>query len=264
MSATLGGLLKDYRLQKNITQAEVAFALGWKESSRLSRIEQGKVKKPPRNLLKKIFNIMKLSDEEKNSLFLVGGYPPTRKEILHIRRRIDSFIQKQPHPVMVSDFSARVVSFNKLYTEVFQLSKERQRWIKENRPWIFEIEYDPKLAQNEKLKGKYKKEWREALLQWLIQFIHVEKGRTKEKWYVEMVKKMMNNSLFRETWDKAQLAKPGAELTYFYNLFPVVHPEDSKKVLYFKSFNISSIIDPRIDIEFQVPANIETYKYFYS
>jgi len=35
MSATLGGLIKDYRLQKNISQIEIAFVLGWREPSRL-------------------------------------------------------------------------------------------------------------------------------------------------------------------------------------------------------------------------------------
>lgn len=49
MSATLGGLLKDYRLQKNLSQLEIAFAMGWKEPSRLSRIEQGKIGNPPGN-----------------------------------------------------------------------------------------------------------------------------------------------------------------------------------------------------------------------
>ena len=66
MSASLGGLLKDYRLQKNLSQLEIAFSLGWKDTSRLSRIEQGRIDKPQRKLIDKICQIMELKREEKN------------------------------------------------------------------------------------------------------------------------------------------------------------------------------------------------------
>ena len=77
MSATLGGYIKDLRLQKNISQLEIAFALGWKEPSRLSRIEQGKVGNPPRELIDKLIDAMTLSEEEKNQLLVIGNYLPT-------------------------------------------------------------------------------------------------------------------------------------------------------------------------------------------
>ncbi len=66
MSATLGGLIKDYRLQKNLSQMEVVFSLGWKEPSRLSRIEQGRVGNPERKMMDRIIVALKLSEEEKN------------------------------------------------------------------------------------------------------------------------------------------------------------------------------------------------------
>src|SRR3990167_7521054 len=105
MSATLGGYIKDYRLQKNISQLEIAFALGWKEPSRLSRIEQGRVGNPERKMMDRIIAALKLSEEEKNDLLFAGNYLPTNEEIREIRKKIDSTIEKWLYPVIVYDFS---------------------------------------------------------------------------------------------------------------------------------------------------------------
>lgn len=61
ITATLGGLIKDYRIKKRLSQIDVSVRLGWKESSRISRIEQ-----------------------EKGYFLLVGGYLPTDNEVQNI------------------------------------------------------------------------------------------------------------------------------------------------------------------------------------
>ena len=65
LQASLGGLLKDYRTQKNITQNEVAFSLGWKDIVRLSNIELG-IEKPTRTLIDEICKALDLKEQEKN------------------------------------------------------------------------------------------------------------------------------------------------------------------------------------------------------
>src|SRR3989338_10119232 len=107
MFATLGGLLKDYRLQKNISQLEISFAVGWKEPSRLSRIEQGRVGRPKRVLLEKIMDSMKLSQEERNRLLLTGGYLPTDEEVENLRARIKTMVDQWQYPASVMDFTWR-------------------------------------------------------------------------------------------------------------------------------------------------------------
>src|SRR3989344_6887474 len=113
MSATLGGLLKDYRLQKNISQLEISFAVGWKEPSRLSRIEQGRVGRPKRVLLEKIMDSMKLSQEERNRLLLTGGYMPTDEEVEDIRNKVKKTLDEWKYPAVVLDFTWRIVSQNR-------------------------------------------------------------------------------------------------------------------------------------------------------
>jgi len=48
LTATLGGLIKDYRIKKRLSQLEVSLRIGWKDTTRLSKIEQGRVGKPIR------------------------------------------------------------------------------------------------------------------------------------------------------------------------------------------------------------------------
>src|SRR3989344_8991963 len=112
MSATLGGYIKDLRLQKNISQLEIAFALGWKEPSRLSRIEQGRVGKPKRKLLDKIMDTMNLKVEERNHLLLVGNYIPTEEEVGFMAGLVKEELTKWKFPVVIFGFTWRLIKAN--------------------------------------------------------------------------------------------------------------------------------------------------------
>lgn len=261
MSATLGGLLKDYRLQKNLSQMEIAFALGWKEPSRLSRIEQGKVGNPPRELLNRIMEVMELKEEEKSHLLLVGNYLPTKEEIDEIRRKIDSLVRSWPYPAIVYDFSWRIIHHNKVTSHVYQNDASMEKRIREKNPWLIEILFDPDFIMNRLLKGRELQHWHNFLLRFVIHYKYSQRTRTKEKWYIDLIKRLMNNNLFRETWQRAQDTKL-TEIAVKYGMEPLIHPEDDSKRLNFHIFAVPVLTDPRIDIEFDVPADIETYKYF--
>ena len=129
MSATLGGLLKDYRLQKNIPQLEIAFALGWKEASRLSRIEQGIVVKPKREVIDKIMNAMDMKSEERNNLYTVGGYVPSKKEIEEVRKKLDSIMSVFPYPAEAMDFTWRLIHHNQSLYQLYNVNKAKQKCI---------------------------------------------------------------------------------------------------------------------------------------
>lgn len=261
MSATLGGLLKDYRMQNDLSQMEVAFNLGWKEASRLSRIEQGKVGKPSRELLGKIMEAMKLNDEEKNHLLLVGNYLPTRDEIEKVRNLVNPIIQERQYPVVVYDFSWRMIHQNDANIRVFRKNKEEADWIQDNTPWIFEIEYDPELRQNRYLKGEDLEKWHNTLKSYMVQFKYVQRMRSKEKWYIDLVKKMMKNDLFRKFWKETK-AEDYNRTIRAYGVVKAIPPEDESKVLTFEVVNAFLVNDPRFEVEFHFPTDFETYKYF--
>lgn len=60
VTATLGGLIKDYRIKKRLSQIDLSLRLGWKDASRISRIEQGRVGKPNRQTAERIIKIRNL------------------------------------------------------------------------------------------------------------------------------------------------------------------------------------------------------------
>jgi len=132
MSATLGGLIKDLRLQKNISQLEIAFALGWKEPSRLSRIEQGRVGNPPRELIDRLSEAMKLTNEERNSLLLAGSYLPTNEDFNETVDKLSPIIDTWPYPAALKDFAWRSLYLNSKLCSVYEIPIKQKRFFEEN------------------------------------------------------------------------------------------------------------------------------------
>ncbi|KKP59860.1 MAG: hypothetical protein UR52_C0002G0088 [Candidatus Gottesmanbacteria bacterium GW2011_GWA1_34_13] len=255
------GLIKDYRLQKNISQLEVAFAMGWSEPSRLSRIEQGKVSNPSREFLEKLMIIMKLEEEEKNDLLLIGNYLPSSDEINSVKKIYQPFINNWPYPVVVLDFSWRIIDINIVHIKIYRVPKNLLEQIKKHQINLLEIVFDEDYMLNKEIKNKELVDWHIVLENMLIQFISSQKTRTKEDWYISLIKKMMSNKLFRELWQKAQLFKEVGIVRNF-GLKKLLHPDDNNKRLEFTFFIEPLMIDPRFQIELHVPANKETFDYF--
>src|SRR3989344_730746 len=252
MSATLGGLLKDYRLQYNISQLEVALALGWKETSRLSRIEQGKIFKPTRELLERIMDAMRLKEEEKNQLLYIGNYLPTREEIVKIQKIMSPIIEKIPYPVAVFDFSWRTMINNQVLYKLFKVNISQQKYIHTLNPNIIEIVFDLRFMLNVDLKKEYKKSRRQFLHNMLVQFLFEQRSRRKEKWFLDLIKKMMPNPIFLVAWQEA--IKLNFTPQMFLPTKSVFHPESGQELnLYLSTHPLN--IDPRFFLELNIPAD---------
>jgi len=268
MSASLGGLLKDYRLQKNVSQMEIAFALGWKDGARISRIEQGHIEKPDRDLIEKICLILELKPQESNSLLLVGGFLPTQKEITYIRKKTHSLINSWNYPVGVRDFSWRIIHANSMMIKFHNMNEKQQRFIVDECPSVIEITFNAEYELNNKLLIKTNKELSERkrfLTTMLKDFKYHQRHRTRERWYVDFVRRMMNNPLFRETWMKTEdIVDPDLDLITNFAIKRVPSPINRNDIL--STFIIITPYreDPRFEIEFHIPADTKTFNYFES
>lgn len=262
MSASLGGLLKDYRLQKNIPQMEIAFALGWKDTSRLSRIEQGIVEKPPRELIDRICQVMKLTEQEKNNLLFVGNYLPTKQEVDAVRKKLEKYIEQWPYPANIYDFCWRIILFNKKTMKILGIKNEAQRQkVYSVTPTAIEMVFDPAYVQNQHLIGKEVVVWHKNLLRFLTHFKNLQKTITKDPWYIATIKRMMNNSLFRRLWMQVERGETEFVTTrYGEKIF--IHPDDTKKRLNFTIFVVPLLNDPRFELEFFNPVDEETTEFF--
>ncbi|OGC51094.1 hypothetical protein A2982_02390 [candidate division WWE3 bacterium RIFCSPLOWO2_01_FULL_39_13] len=261
MSASLGGLIKDYRVQKNLSQLEIAFALGWKEPSRLSRIEQGRVSNPPRELIDRIIEVMDLKEEEKNHLLLIGNYLPTQEEIEKIRKEVNPIINNWPYPAYVLDFSWRFLAWNERTSWVYEITEKAKPQIIKNMNRTIEMVFNPQFIQNRLLDGKELEKWHESLLQKLILFKFNQQARTKELWYRDFISQMMDNELFTHLWPKARLSKEIAELDK-YERKSIVNIRNTKSRLEFHIFKVPLLLDPRFEIDFHVPTNQNTHAQF--
>jgi transcriptional regulator with XRE-family HTH domain len=257
MSATLGGLIKDLRLQKNISQLEIAFALGWKEPSRLSRIEQGKNTSPPRFLIENIMDAMKLSEEERNQLLVNGNYIPSKEEIMEARKKIDPLLKNWQYPATCIDYTWRLLYGNKEAYKVYDVPLKLQRFIESEFPHMLTIVFNPDFILN---KSGEVEERKKFLLRVLTHFQYSQKNRTRERWYQELIKGLMNNKQFQELWPTAQRQR-GIESDILNFSMKSLKTKTGEE-LQFYVFLTPVYADPRFILELHVPANKKTLEYF--
>lgn len=262
MSASLGGLVKDFRIQKNIPSLEVAYALGWKNTTQLDKIEQGIIDRPPREVIDGICRALELKEQEKNAILLAGNYLPTPEEIEKVRNANKDYLETWPYPAVLYDFCWRVILFNKKTMRILGLKTEEERIaIYNDTPTAIEMVFDPHYVQNEHLTGEEKKIWHANLFRFLLHFKNLQKSITRDQWYSDVIKKMMNNDLFREIWRKTHDAEADF-LTTRYGKKIFVHPDDHTKRFQFNIFVVPLLKDPRFEMEFYNPSNPETIDFF--
>lgn len=261
MYATLGGLIKDFRLQKNISQLEIAFALGWKEPSRLSRIEQGRVGRPKRELINRIMNAMKLSYQERNNLLYAGGYLPEDSELADIRKTLKKTLTDWPYPLVAYDAAWRIVDFNKSAAAVYKFDKTVSRDPRKEQTNLIEFLFHPANPQNKHLKDAEEKNRHGLLKSVLIQFQHATRTTTQEKWYKTLIQRMMGNKLFNKLWKEVQGASLPQNMVHRSDDV-AVDPSDPKKRLIFTSFTMPLMDNPRFFLIYSTPADEATMRYF--
>lgn len=262
LNSTLGGLIKDLRLQKGISQIDIALQLGWSEPSRLSRIEQGRVAKPSRETLGKIMDALNLTEIERNTLLLTGNYLPTEEDISKIREFTNDMINNWPYPASVLDFSWRVINQNIKTEEAYQVPKEVVGEIKKYHPRVLELilQYINQLSNF--LPKEEMNNWYGFYKELLVMFRLDHRAREKEKWYTNYLKEMFRNDLFYNLWlETNEIEKPNSIIGSFTQT-KLVNPKDPKKGLSFYLFLSPLIQDPRCSVQMWVPVDQETFDYY--
>lgn len=265
INSTLGGLIKDYRLQKGLSQFDIAFALGWKETSRLSRIEQGRTERPPRELLDKIISAIGLKEEEKNTLLLTGNYLPTEEEILKVKEETAKILQEWPYPVVVIDFSWRVIDKNRHACELFGMPPASAKNIYKSQTRVLDVLFGFFQNRNQDNSSGDKKEnpMLRPLSEIIAQFKYEQRHRTKEKWFIEHVRRLMNNDFFRELWVEVNVRDMHNVVLGKHAIKQFINPKDKNKIFNFYLFIVPVINDPRFEVELHVPVDLETYNAYH-
>ena len=260
MSATLGGLIKDYRLQKNIPQLEIAYKIGWKDATILSRIEKGVTKQPSREIIDKLCDAMHLDNTEKSNILLAGCYVPTKEEVESIRTITTPIINQYRYPIIVEDFTWRVVHENKAGEHLEYRDQEEVDKADITIPSALEYNFDD-LYMADKFPASIEKDKKEFLISITAQFISEHKNRSNQKWYKDTLKRLMAKPTFREIYQEA-LKYDENELILDYTKQTVAHRRNQDCLLSFYMFTVPILSDVRFFLEFHIPANKETYLYY--
>ena len=258
--ASLGGLLKDYRIKKNITQVETVLALGWKDPTRLSRIEQGLEERPPRELIDKICEVLNLQEEEENYLLLAGNYLPTKEEIRKVQEKVKPVLENWPYPANLYDFCWRLILFNDNLKRILNMNKQQIQQIFDINPSAIEMVFDQNF-----IKSYYPQDepdiWQKNLLRFLLHFKSLHRSILKDQWYQDMMARLMKNHLFRKLWQEAQHVETDFITTRQGR--KIFIDSKSKKRLSFNIFVVPLLKDPRFELEFFTPSDSETFNFFH-
>ena len=254
LTATLGGLIKDYRLKKRLSQLEVSMHIGWSDTTRLSKIEQGRVAKPSIEVIEKIMDALDLTAIERGEFLLVGGYQPTEQEIKSILKEHKERISKWPYPAHLLDFSGRILYMNDEEYKMAQATEDLKKAIS-NRvhplEWAF---MDKPLWKTIIKKGDSVDNLKSYQLSKIINFKIRQSGRESEKWYKQLIKKLSVNKVFRDIWSSTNV-KGDTQKFYDYEFKEfVISP---KKKIQYHAFSTRIVNDVRFAIVFYVPAKAQ-------
>jgi transcriptional regulator with XRE-family HTH domain len=256
----LGSLIKKYRERAGLTQSEVAYKLGWTNPTLVSRIEQGVIKHPKRKTVDSLISAVDLKEAQKNQVLLAGGYLPEKKEIFKIVETIKQTADDWPYPSTIYDFSWRILYENKTTLElVYKNISDHKRVIEYNIN-VLDLIFNPDFnSQDNKFTNPQNNTYLKLIVQ---QFVAEQKNRTHQKWYKDLIGRLMRFDEFAQLYKEANATyDPRSVLGFMEEI--LVPISDKGVTLNFYSFNNPLVWDPRVVVEFYVPADDVTREYFH-
>ena len=255
LNATLGGLIKDYRIKKRLLQSDLSRRIGWRDTSRLSKIEQGRVGRPTRITIDKIINALGLSEQEKGEFLLVGGYLPSASEIKKITKTVEERIMTWQYPAFLIDFSWRCLLINYPTAKVFCFPKDLVLKIPELKPNLLEFVIAPKEIMPVSLyKGDDRASMKPFIIAQIAQFKIEHMGRENDSWYKALISKLAKNDVFLKYWNEVTIQDYHKKLLdYEYKEVELSGKKTKKNK--FHVFTSRLILDQRFQVILYLPAD---------
>lgn len=259
-TATLGGLIKDYRIKKRLSQMEVSLRIGWKDTSRLSKIEQSRVGKPTAQTLEKIIKALELDHQERNSLLLASKILPTDTEIRNTIEKLKHHMESFDSPVILIDYTWRTFYFSEIAKRIFKTRNDINSYLLEHKPNWLEILFNQNKFWNIKLHEQYFKN--DQLIEHaheIAQFKYEHKGNINETWYTNLIASLSKNKEFMNSWNNIQ---PEDYTNIFYeyenHTLKGLWPEYKEEKLNFHVFAVHPSYDYRYFTLIYLPSDNKT------
>lgn len=263
LTATLGGLIKDYRIQKRLSQMEVSLRIGWKETSRLSKIEQGRVGVPTRETVEKIMKALELTEREKADMLMAANIVPTKAEAVSTLNKLETYLENIRFPIILFDFAWHVYFFSQLARELFQLTnKEYNLIVKNNLNW-FELQFGYDLLGKVHMKGGYSTHDLQPFKEYIVEhFKYGHEATIGEKGFQKMLARLSSKSdEFRKLWAETKPATESRFYDHEINEFTGIW-KGKKRKLTFNVYSVRPAFDFRFVFLIHQPADQITTKFY--
>lgn len=258
--ATLGGLIKDHRLKKRLSQLEVSLRIGWSDATRLSKIEQGRVSKPTRKTLDKIMDALELDVHQRGEMLRVGTRIPEALESKKVLSVLIKEVQHVNYPILIVDTFWTTYYVNDQFIKLFSLSKACVADINSNHPNWLELLFSTDYINSNTIKaGSSEKKVSEYKNYQISQFKYEMSEYITETWFNDLIKKLKINPEFKEKWENMSHKEDSAYLWYDYEFYEIIN---NGQVLKFHVCTMRPSIDPRFNYIVHFPADKKTIDFF--
>lgn len=263
ITATIGGLIKDYRIKKRLSQLDISLKIGWNDTSRLSKIEQGRVERPTRETLDKIIKALDLNEQERCEFLLASKLLPSHEEIQEAINRLKQKMESFETPVKLIDYAWRTLYFNSHAQKLYKTNSNINSYLIKNKPNWLEILFNQEKYLGVKINESYSLNDNLTLYEHEIsQFKYDHMNNTKEKWFIELITKLSKDKMFREKWENID-PNNYENLLQDHEVHTVTgNWNDKNATLKFNEFSVRPTFDFRYYLSVYMPANRTTYEFY--
>jgi len=259
LTATLGGLIKDHRLKKRLSQLEVSLRIGWSDATRLSKIEQGRVGKPTRKTLDKIMDALELDAHQRGEMLRVGTEIPTYIEGLGILKKLEKTIEFFNFPVLVIDIYWNTYAVNNQFKELWGMSEEALEYIHERFPNWMELLFLTNYLSTPKVLGGYKESHLLPFDEYQVAHFKYELREYLSKaWFQKLLKRLSTNSEFKMLWEEIAPLEVADHQLYDYEFNRFYVKNDETKRLSYHVFSVRPTSDARFYFMVHIPSDLNT------
>lgn len=257
LTATLGGLIKDHRLKKRLSQLQVSLRIGWSDATRLSKIEQGRVVKPTRKTLDRIMDALELDVHQKGEMLRVGTGIPERDESDLVIVQLTEGIKSVDYPVLIVDTFWTTYFVNQHFKKLWNLSDEAVQYINDKHPNWLELLFLTNHLNNVQVQAGYSKDRLHSFKEYQIaQFKYEQLDFVSETWFLKLIQTLSTNKEFEDLWNKTQPMNRAEHLWYDYEFNVISGNWDGKdKSLTFHVCTMRPTFDPRFNYITHFPAD---------
>ena len=188
---------------------------------------------------------------------------PSDEEITKVIRIVKEKIDSWPYPAYLIDFSWRLLACNDATAKTFFIGPEMQKDLIKIKPNLLEFAFLPKeMLPVEIFKGEDNKHIKPFSIAQIAQFKIEQIMRTNEKWYRELIKKMLTNDKFNKLWREITPdSYPKTLLDYEYKIVKG-NWVNKKTTLRFHLLTSRVISDVRFQTVLYFPVDKITEKFF--